>query len=220
MASVFTRIRPDAVCVGFERSRARARAIAQTHATLPERLRGSTRIRTRRRSNRHCLRRFKSCRSRFLGASETIDAKIAMEDAKIAMADAKIAMEDANIAIDRRARPSPSTLAMSVTSSFTSVKSLTTKANVYFDGKCVSHAFVTATGEEKTAGVVLGANTELTFGTSRAERMECVAGKCEYRLANSTAWVGVSPGESFEIAKDSKFDIRVEREFHYVCHYA
>jgi len=169
-----------------------------------------------------------------LGASETIDAKIAMEDAKIAtadakiatadakiaMEDAKIAMEDANIAIDRRARPSPSTLAMSVTSSFTSVKSLTTKANVYFDGKCVSHAFVTATGEEKTAGVVLGANTELTFGTSRAERMECVAGKCEYRLANSTAWVGVSPGESFEIAKDSKFDIRVEREFHYVCHYA
>ena len=31
-----------------------------------------------------------------------------------------------------------------------------TKANVYFDGRCVSHAFVLANGERKSAGVVLG----------------------------------------------------------------
>ena len=53
---------------------------------------------------------------------------------------------------------------------------LTTKANVYFDGKAVSHSFTTADGVSKSAGVVLGPNSELTFGTNAAEIMECVAG--------------------------------------------
>ena len=45
---------------------------------------------------------------------------------------------------------------------------LTTKANVYFDGKAVSHSFTTADGVSKSAGVVLGPNSELTFGTNAA----------------------------------------------------
>ena len=41
---------------------------------------------------------------------------------------------------------------------------LTTKANVYFDGKCVSHGFTLADGTQKSVGVILPAT--LTFNTS------------------------------------------------------
>ena len=85
--------------------------------------------------------------------------------------------------------------------------SLTTKANVYFDGKCVSHSFTLADGTKKSVGVVLPAT--LTFGTAAAEIMECVGGSCEYKLDGSDEWKKSSAGESFQIPANSKFDIRV-----------
>ncbi len=94
---------------------------------------------------------------------------------------------------------------------------LDAKANVYFDGKCVSHSFTLADGTRKSAGVVLPAT--LTFGTAAPEIMECVHGGCEYRLAGSDGWQRCSTGESFSIPGDSSFDIRVEEAFHYICHY-
>lgn len=96
-------------------------------------------------------------------------------------------------------------------------RSITTKANVYFDGKCVSHSFVTAEGENKSIGVVLPA--ELTFGTAAPEIMECVAGSCEYQLEEGGAWLPCTAGQSFKIAGNSKFNIRVKDAFHYICHY-
>ena len=48
--------------------------------------------------------------------------------------------------------------------------SLTTKANVYFDGKCISHSYQLADGTKQSVGVVLPAT--LTFGTAAAEIME------------------------------------------------
>jgi len=94
-----------------------------------------------------------------------------------------------------------------------------TKANVYFDGRCVSHSFTLANGEKKSAGVVLGP-CELTFGTAAAEIMSCVGGGCEYRLKNTDLWVRCGEGGEFAIEGDSSFDIRVEGQFHYVCSYA
>ena len=95
---------------------------------------------------------------------------------------------------------------------------LNTKANVYFDGKCVSHSFTLADGTQKSVGVVLPAT--LTFGTAAAEIMECVAGTCEYKLAGSDEWKKSGPGESFQIPANSKFDIRVAEAYYYICHYA
>ena len=95
---------------------------------------------------------------------------------------------------------------------------LNTQANVYFDGKCVSHSFVLADGTQKSAGVVLPA--QLTFTTGAAEIMECVAGGCEYRLAGSDTWQTSGPGERFAIPAHSSFDIRVSEAYHYICHYA
>ncbi len=96
--------------------------------------------------------------------------------------------------------------------------SVTTKANVYFDGKCVSHNLTYPDGTKKSVGVVLAA--ELTFGTAAAEIMECVGGACEYKLAGSDQWVKSGPGEKFSIPANSKFDIRVSEAYHYICHYA
>ncbi len=94
---------------------------------------------------------------------------------------------------------------------------LTTQANVYFEGKCVSHGFTLADGTQKSVGVVLPAT--LTFNTGAAEIMECVGGSCEYRLAGSDEWKKSGPGEKFSIPANSSFDIRVTEPYHYICHF-
>ena len=94
---------------------------------------------------------------------------------------------------------------------------VTTQANVYFDGKCVSHGITLADGTKKSVGVILPAT--LTFNTGAPEIMECVAGSCEYRLAGSEQWVKSSAGEKFSIPANSKFDIRVSDSYHYICHF-
>ena len=95
--------------------------------------------------------------------------------------------------------------------------SVNTKANVYFDGKCVSHSITLADGTKKSVGVVLPAT--LTFNTGAPEIMECVAGSCEYRLDGSTDWVTSSARQSFKVPGNSKFDIRVADAYHYICHF-
>lgn len=95
--------------------------------------------------------------------------------------------------------------------------SITAKANVYFDGKCVSHSFTTAEGIKKSVGVVLPST--LTFGTGVAEIMECVAGSCEYKLKGSDTWVKSSAGDTFSVPANSSFDIKVTDSYHYICHF-
>jgi uncharacterized protein YaiE (UPF0345 family) len=92
-----------------------------------------------------------------------------------------------------------------------------TQANVYFDGKCVSHTVTLADGTKKSVGVVLP--SELTFRTGQPEIMECVAGSCEYRLAGSERWQSSGPGQQFSVPADSSFDIRVAQAYHYICHF-
>ena len=95
--------------------------------------------------------------------------------------------------------------------------SVATKANVFFDGKCVSHTVTLAKGEKKSVGVVLAAT--LTFNTAAAEIMECVAGSCEYKVAGSDAWLHAGPGDKFNVAANSSFDIKVAEAYHYICHF-
>lgn len=94
---------------------------------------------------------------------------------------------------------------------------VTTQANVYFDGKCVSHSLVRPDGTKLSVGVVLPAT--LTFNTGAPEIMECVGGGCEYRLAGTDTWLKAGPGDSFKVPGNSSFDIRVDEAFHYICHY-
>ena len=96
--------------------------------------------------------------------------------------------------------------------------SVVKKANVYFDGKCVSHTVLFADGSKKTIGVILPAS--LTFNTGAPEIMETVAGACRYRLKGETEWKTSAAGERFNVPGDSSFDIEVSGEpYHYVCYF-
>ena len=95
--------------------------------------------------------------------------------------------------------------------------SVATKANIYFDGKCVSHGVTLADGTRKSVGVVLPAT--LTFNTGAPEVMECVAGSCEYRLAGSDHWMQSRAGDKFSVPGNSSFEIRVAQAYHYICHF-
>lgn len=91
------------------------------------------------------------------------------------------------------------------------------QANVYFDGKCISHTVQFADGTKKSVGVVLPAS--LTFNTGVPEIMECVAGACRARLKGETEWKAYGPGQSFSVPGNSSFEIEVAEAYHYVCHF-
>jgi uncharacterized protein YaiE (UPF0345 family) len=95
--------------------------------------------------------------------------------------------------------------------------SVATQANVYFDGKCVSHGITLPDGTKKSVGVVLPAT--LTFNTGAPETMECVAGACEYKLAGTSEWKKSAAGEKFSVPGNSSFEIRVAEAYHYICHF-
>ena len=95
--------------------------------------------------------------------------------------------------------------------------SITTQANIYFDGKCVSHGITLADGSKRTVGVVLPAT--LTFNTGAPEIMECVAGGCDYKLAGSPSWQTSVAGDRFSVPGNSSFEIRVTEAYHYICHF-
>lgn len=91
------------------------------------------------------------------------------------------------------------------------------KANVYFEGQCVSHTVQFADGTRKSIGVILPAT--LTFNTGTPEIMETVAGSCQYRIQGGD-WQTCQAGESFSVPGNSSFDIEVTDEpYHYVCHF-
>lgn len=96
--------------------------------------------------------------------------------------------------------------------------SVVKKANVYFDGKCVSHTVLFADGTRKSVGVIFPST--LTFGTGAPEIMELTAGHCRVRLKGESEWKEYRSGESFSVPGDSSFDIETLELVDYVCHFA
>ncbi len=96
--------------------------------------------------------------------------------------------------------------------------SVVKKANVYFDGKCVSHTVEFADGTKKTVGVILPSS--LSFNTAAAEIMEGVGGSCQVRLQGESEWTGYAAGQSFAVPASSSFEITCTEPYHYVCHFA
>ena len=90
------------------------------------------------------------------------------------------------------------------------------KANVYFDGKVVSHTIKFADGSKKTLGLIYAG--EFHFGTDAPERMDITAGSCEVRLDGETAWKTYEGGTFFKVPGKSGFDIKVAAGIaEYVC---
>jgi uncharacterized protein YaiE (UPF0345 family) len=90
------------------------------------------------------------------------------------------------------------------------------KANVYFDGKVVSHTLRLAGGAKKTLGLIYPG--EYHFGTDAAERMEIVAGSCRVKLDGQTSVAEYAAGASFDVPAKSGFSIVVSDGIaEYVC---
>ena len=90
------------------------------------------------------------------------------------------------------------------------------KANIYFDGKVVSHTILTAEGDKKTLGLIYPG--EYHFGTELAEEMVVAAGTCTVQLDGTDETNTYSEGDTFHIPANSGFDIAVaDGIFEYVC---
>ena len=91
------------------------------------------------------------------------------------------------------------------------------KANVYFDGKCVSHTVLLPNGTRSTIGVIFPSN--LTFTTQAPELMEVNSGACKVRLKGEEGWKTYGGGDKFTVPGHSSFDIEVTELLDYVCHF-
>lgn len=95
---------------------------------------------------------------------------------------------------------------------------LVPKANIYFDGKVVSHSFKTKDGEDKSTGAILPGTYH--FGTAAPERMDIIAGNCSVVLDGTDETLNIEAGSAFEISGNSGFTITVEDgPCQYVCSY-
>ena len=95
--------------------------------------------------------------------------------------------------------------------------SIVKRANLYFDGKCVSHTVLFPDGAKKTLGVIFPSS--LVFNTGAPEVMELNAGKCRIRLKGEAVWRSYGGGESFSVPGNSSFEIETLETLDYVCHF-
>jgi len=89
-------------------------------------------------------------------------------------------------------------------------------ANVYFDGKVVSHTIILEGGAKVTLGLIYPGTYH--FGTGAPERMDITSGSCRVRLAGEESFREVNAGTYFDVPGNSSFDITVESGIaQYVC---
>ncbi|HEY5602816.1 MAG TPA: pyrimidine/purine nucleoside phosphorylase [Gammaproteobacteria bacterium] len=95
--------------------------------------------------------------------------------------------------------------------------SVVKQANIYFDGKCISHTVLFPDGTRKTIGVIFPG--QLTFNTGAPEVMEINKGQCRVRLKGESGWKTYKAGQSFNVPGNSMFDIDTVEMLDYVCHF-
>jgi uncharacterized protein YaiE (UPF0345 family) len=89
------------------------------------------------------------------------------------------------------------------------------EANVYFDGKVVSRTVLFPDGSKKTLGVMLPGEYE--FGTGDKELMEIMSGELDVLLPGEKTWKAIKGGQSFEVAANAKFQLKVKKLTDYCC---
>lgn len=93
---------------------------------------------------------------------------------------------------------------------------VTAKANVYFEGKVVSHTIQFPDGSRKTIGLIYPGT--YTFNTGAPEEMKIIAGTCKARQVGQAGWTDYPAGTLFMVPGNSKFDISVESGIaEYIC---
>ena len=100
-------------------------------------------------------------------------------------------------------------------SSFSNV-TVDAKANIYFDGRVVSHTLRFPDGSKKTIGLIYPG--KFHFGTAAPERMEIIAGTSTVVLDGTSEVFGVSAGSAFDVPANSGFTITVADGIcEYIC---
>jgi uncharacterized protein YaiE (UPF0345 family) len=89
------------------------------------------------------------------------------------------------------------------------------EANIYFDGRVTSRTVIFADGSKKTLGIMLPGEYE--FGTGEKELMEIISGEMDVLLPGEDAWRSISGGQSFEVAGNAKYKLRVKTLSDYCC---
>ena len=90
------------------------------------------------------------------------------------------------------------------------------KANIYFEGRVVSHTLRFPDGSKKTLGLIYPGTFK--FNTDAAERMDITAGECRVRQAGQTEWKTYRAEDTFNVPATSSFEIVVDAGIaEYVC---
>ncbi len=93
---------------------------------------------------------------------------------------------------------------------------VTTKANVYFDGNVVSHTVLLPGSVKKTLGLIRPGSYH--FKTGAAELMEIVAGACQVTVDGEKAARDYGANARFEVPGNSGFTIVVAAGLcEYIC---
>jgi uncharacterized protein YaiE (UPF0345 family) len=104
---------------------------------------------------------------------------------------------------------------MSVPTEFSAVTAVC-KANVYFEGRVVSHTLRFSDGSKKTLGLIYPGSFE--FKTDAAERMDITSGECRMRQPGQSEWKVYGEGDMFNVPARSSFEIAVDAGIaQYVC---
>ena len=93
--------------------------------------------------------------------------------------------------------------------------SVESKANVYFDGRVVSHTLHLPDGSRKTIGLIFPG--EYHIGTAAPELMEISDGSCEVTIDGTSEKQSINAGSSFNVPGKSGFTISVPEEV--ICQY-
>ncbi len=95
--------------------------------------------------------------------------------------------------------------------------SIAKQASVYFDGNVTSRTVLFSDGSRKTLGIMMPGDYE--FGTEQAELMEITAGDLEVLLPGQDQWQQIVGGQSFNVAANAKFSLRIKQLTDYCCSY-
>jgi purine/pyrimidine-nucleoside phosphorylase len=92
---------------------------------------------------------------------------------------------------------------------------ITKGANIYFDGAVTSRTIKFADGESKTLGIMQPGDYH--FSTGKRELMEILSGDVQVQLPGEQQWRRYVSGDSFDVAANSAFDIKVASLTDYCC---
>ncbi|MDR4947262.1 pyrimidine/purine nucleoside phosphorylase [Neobacillus cucumis] len=93
---------------------------------------------------------------------------------------------------------------------------ISTKANIYFDGKVTSRTVVFPDGTQKTLGIMLPGEYE--FSTSLKEEMDIQAGTLEYKVKGQD-WKLIEHNGVFYVPANESFLLKVHSVVDYCCSY-